>query len=117
MNPSAESDDRPLPVGWLCRQSKSRRKHYYFNTVTGESSWKHPLDIDLLSTHVSVRPNIVIIINIVHTAISVTVSVIRPQADVSNLLIIYQTLLWFSPPQKINHRGKCLWYLAILWYS
>ena len=57
MNTAAESGDRPLPVGWLCRQSKSRRKHYYFNTVTGESSWKHPLDIDLLSTNVSVRPN------------------------------------------------------------
>lgn len=50
MNPAAKLEDRPLPTGWICRQSKSRNKHYYFNTVTGESSWKHPLDDDL-STH------------------------------------------------------------------
>lgn len=56
----ADLDDRPLPTGWIRRQSKSRKdKHYYFNTVTGKSSWKNPLDIldleshDELSAHVS----------------------------------------------------------------
>lgn len=56
----AELDTRPLPAGWIRRQSKSRKdKYYYFNTVTGNSSWKNPLDIldlgghDELSFHVS----------------------------------------------------------------
>lgn len=58
----ADLDDRPLPAGWIRRQSKSRKdKYYYFNTVTGKSSWKNPLDIldpgdhDELSAHVSFR--------------------------------------------------------------
>lgn len=45
---SAELDNKPLPTGWICRESKSRHQRYYFNKVTGESSWKHPLDVDLL---------------------------------------------------------------------
>ena len=45
----AKSDNRPLPAGWICRLSKSRKKQYYFNKITGESSWKHPLDIDEFS--------------------------------------------------------------------
>lgn len=59
---TAELDDRPLPTGWIRRQSKSRKdKYYYFNTVTRTSSWKNPLDIldvgdhDDLSAHVSFR--------------------------------------------------------------
>ena len=52
MNLAAKLENRPLPTGWICRQSKSRNKQYYFNTVTGESSWKHPLD-DEISIHVS----------------------------------------------------------------
>lgn len=44
MNVAAKLEDRPLPTGWISRQSKSRNKQYYFNTVTGKSSWKHPLD-------------------------------------------------------------------------
>ena len=57
---AADLDDRPLPTGWIRRQSKSRKdKYYYFNTVTRSSSWKNPLDIldlgshDELSTYVS----------------------------------------------------------------
>ena len=52
MNVAAKLEDRPLPTGWISRQSKSRNKQYYFNTVTGKSSWKHPLD-DETSIHVS----------------------------------------------------------------
>ena len=58
----AELDDRPLPTGWIRRQSKSRKdKYYYFNTVTRKSSWKNPLDSldlgdhDKLSANVSFR--------------------------------------------------------------
>lgn len=47
-----ELDDRPLPTGWIRRQSKSRKdKYYYFNTVTRTSSWKNPLDILDLGDH------------------------------------------------------------------
>ena len=54
----ADLDDRPLPTGWIRRQSKTRKdKYYYFNTATRTSSWKHPLDMlgshDELSVHVS----------------------------------------------------------------
>lgn len=44
-----EADDQTLPNGWVVRQSKSRTgHHYYFNTINGLSSWKHPAHINVV---------------------------------------------------------------------
>ncbi|KAK3727177.1 hypothetical protein QZH41_015196, partial [Actinostola sp. cb2023] len=49
--------DRSLPRGWVVRTSKSRvDRSYYFNTVTGLSSWKHPLDISTCNKSDSPSP-------------------------------------------------------------
>jgi len=32
-----------LPGGWVLSHSKKHERTYYFNTVTGESRWMHPL--------------------------------------------------------------------------
>lgn len=38
---------RPLPKGWVVRASKSRHgRNYFFNVVSGISSWKHPSDLE-----------------------------------------------------------------------
>lgn len=32
-----------LPEGWVQSHSKKHGRMYYFNTITGESRWIHPL--------------------------------------------------------------------------
>lgn len=36
------SQDNDLPPGWTKQMSKKKNKEYYFNSITGESTWKKP---------------------------------------------------------------------------
>ncbi|XP_031557115.1 uncharacterized protein LOC116293784 [Actinia tenebrosa] len=45
-NMDSKKETRPLPNGWVVRASKSRHgRSYFFNVVSGLSSWKHPSEL------------------------------------------------------------------------
>ena len=42
VNIQAEDAESELPVGWVKQYSNSKKREYWFNTETGESSWERP---------------------------------------------------------------------------
>lgn len=41
-NIQSEDVESELPIGWVKQYSNSKKREYWFNTETGESSWERP---------------------------------------------------------------------------